>query len=102
MSDQNVPNEPIPLPITPEIDLHAFRPSEVSSLLREYIRECREKNILLIRIVHGKGTGTLREGVHRLLDKMKDEVLSYTLGNETTGGWGATVATLKGLGSDND
>ena len=79
MSDQKVPNEPIPFPITPEIDLHTFRPSEVSSLLREYIRECREKNILLIRIVHGKGTGTLREGVHRLLDKMKDEVLSYTL-----------------------
>ncbi|MEC7637912.1 MAG: Smr/MutS family protein [Verrucomicrobiota bacterium] len=48
--------------------------------------------------MHGKGTGALREGVHKLLDQLSEEVDSYTLGNETTGGWGATVANLKKLG----
>ncbi|MFL2436460.1 MAG: Smr/MutS family protein [Verrucomicrobiales bacterium] len=55
----------------------------------------QKKNILSIRIIHGKGTGALREGVHKLLDQLSGEVDSYTLGNETTGGWGATVASLK-------
>ena len=95
MSDGAISDEPFHFPITSEIDLHTFRPSEVSSLLREYIKECRKKNILSIRIIHGKGTGALREGVHKLLDQLSDEVDSYTLGNETTGGWGATVASLK-------
>ncbi|MED5259487.1 MAG: Smr/MutS family protein [Verrucomicrobiota bacterium] len=95
MSDGAISDETFHFPITSEIDLHTFRPSEVSSLLREYIKECRKKNILSIRIIHGKGTGALREGVHKLLDQLSDEVDSYTLGNETTGGWGATVASLK-------
>ena len=92
--------DPIEYPITSEIDLHTFRPNEVSSLLREYIRECRERGILEIRIVHGKGTGTLGEGVHRLLDEMPKEVNSYRLGDETSGGWGATLVMLSGSSSD--
>ena len=62
------------------------------------LRSAGKKNILCIRIIHGKGTGALREGVHKLLDQLSEEVDSYTLGNETTGGWGATVANLKKLG----
>ena len=98
MTEDDITNEVFRVPITSEIDLHTFRPSDVSSLLREYIKECRQKNILCIRIIHGKGTGALREGVHKLLDQLSEEVDSYTLGNETTGGWGATVANLKKLG----
>ncbi len=81
--------------ITSEIDLHTFRPGEVSSLLREYFQECREKEILQVRVIHGKGTGSLREGVHRLLDQMPDEVIGYRLGDQNTGGWGATLVTLR-------
>jgi DNA-nicking Smr family endonuclease len=89
--------DPIEYPITSEIDLHTFRPNEVSSLLREYIKECRERGIFEIRVIHGKGTGTLREGVHRLLDQMHNEVHSYRLGDETSGSWGATLVTLNRL-----
>ena len=88
---------PLDYQITSEIDLHTFRPDEVSSLLREYFLECRKQAIYEVRVIHGKGTGTLREGVHRLLDQMPQEVVSYRLGNQATGGWGATLVTLRHL-----
>ena len=53
--------------------------------------------LLRVRVIHGKGTGTLREGVHRLLDSMPEIVAGYRLGDETSGGWGATWVTLKPL-----
>lgn len=87
-------NEPLEHPITSELDLHTFRPREVSSLLPEYFRECRQRGICRVRVIHGKGTGTLREGVHRLLEKMPQVVAGYRLGDETSGGWGATWVTL--------
>lgn len=92
-------NEPVDHPITSEIDLHTFCPGEVSSLLREYFMECRKVGVLQVRVVHGKGTGSLREGVHGLLDKMPREIDSYRLGDQHTGGWGATLVTLKALDS---
>ena len=88
-------DDPVDYQITPEIDLHTFRPGEVSSLLREYFLECRKKGILQVRVIHGKGTGSLREGVHRLLDQMPEEVVSYRLGDQDTGGWGATLVLLR-------
>ena len=87
-------DEPHEHPISWELDLHTFRPNEVGDLIPEYIRECRLRGILHVRIIHGKGTGTLREGVHRLLEKLP-EVISFKLGDQTTGGWGATLAWLK-------
>lgn len=92
---QNNKDEPVDYRITPEIDLHTFRPGEVSSLLREYFLECRKQEILQVRVIHGKGTGSLREGVHRLLDQMPEEVNTYRLGDQDTGGWGATLVTLR-------
>ena len=86
---------PLEHPISSELDLHTFLPREVSSLLPEYFRECRQRGILRVRVIHGKGTGTLREGVHRLLDRMPQVVAGYRLGDETSGGWGATWVTLR-------
>lgn len=87
------PDEIIEHPISDELDLHTFRPNEIGSLIPEYLRECRMRGLLTVRIVHGKGTGTLREGVHRLLDRLP-EVIRYRQGDETSGGWGATWVTL--------
>ena len=47
-----------------------------------------------VRVIHGKGNGSLREGVHRLLEKLP-EVESFKLGDETSGSWGATRVWLK-------
>lgn len=85
---------PVEVPIRDEIDLHTFRPSEIGGLLPEYFRACRERGILAVRVIHGKGTGTLREGVHRLLDQLP-EVETYHPAGESSGGWGATWVYLR-------
>ena len=85
--------EPVVVPITSDLDLHTFQPSELPSLLPEYFRECRIKGLLVVRVVHGKGTGTLRERVHAMLRRMP-EVVSFRLGDENSGEWGATVVRL--------
>jgi dsDNA-specific endonuclease/ATPase MutS2 len=91
------PREPIAIPITGELDLHAFRPGEVISLLDQYFNECRKRGLQRVRVVHGKGTGTLREMVHAHL-RRSPQVVSFALGDETSGGWGATLVTLKSAG----
>ncbi len=86
------------LPIDGTLDLHAFRPSDVKSLVPDYLEECRSRGILEVRIIHGKGTGALRETVHAILGRL-DTVVSFRLAGDA-GGWGATVVTLRQLGGD--
>ena len=85
---------PVRIPITDELDLHTFQPAEVASLIDEYFQECRKRGLAEVRIIHGKGTGTLRETVHALL-RRSTLVASFRLGNEASGGWGATLVRLK-------
>lgn len=87
-------SEPVEIEITNELDLHAFQPREVSDLLEDYLGECRKLGILNVRIIHGKGTGTLRTGVHEKLRRM-DMVESITWpASADSGGWGATRVRL--------
>ncbi len=87
--------EPVPLPITDELDLHTFRPSEIGDLLPTYFAECLAHGIFNVRVVHGKGTGALREGVHRLLPSLP-MVQSWTWPAAANyGGWGATWVQLR-------
>ena len=86
--------DPIEIPINGELDLHTFRPSDVKYLLEDYFDACAEKGILQVRVIHGKGTGTLRETVHALLRK-SDRVEGFRLGDEGSGSWGATLVQLK-------
>lgn len=90
------PDEPAPLriPITGELDLHTFRPQEIASLLDDYLAECAKAGLHEVRIIHGKGTGTLRETVHAWL-RRSPRVAGFRLGNEHSGGWGATLVQLK-------
>lgn len=85
---------PVPIPVSGELDLHTFRPGEVPDLLPVWFRECRKKGIFEVRVIHGKGTGTLRAFVHAQLQK-DPQVLSWRSGNETSGGWGATIVALR-------
>jgi DNA-nicking Smr family endonuclease len=86
-------SEVIEMPIDGILDLHTFNPREVKSLVPEYIRVCRERQIFLIRIIHGKGTGTLQRTVHSILERMP-EVISFRLAHEDGSGWGATLVDL--------
>lgn len=76
------------------LDLHMFSPRDIKILIPDYLDECRDKGILTVRIIHGKGTGTLRRTVHSILGKVP-YVVSYSLAPEREGGWGATVVGLK-------
>ena len=87
-------DEPIRLPINGTLDLHAFRPAEIKTLIPDYLEACQEKGITHVRIVHGKGSGTLRWTVHAVLDRLA-MVASYRLGDETSGSWGATLVVLR-------
>lgn len=84
---------PVPLPITGELDLHTFRPEDIGKLIPAYLDACAEAGLHRIRIIHGKGTGTLRTSVHALLQR-SPRVAAFQLGDETSGSWGATVVTL--------
>lgn len=85
---------PVPLPITGELDLHTFRPADLGELIPAYFAECAVRGIREVRIVHGKGTGTLRTTVHALLRRLP-LVQSFRPGDERTGSWGATLVNLK-------
>jgi len=86
--------EPVEWPITDELDLHAFRPGEVGDLLPEYFLECRKRGILRVRVIHGKGTGALRVGVHALLEKLPEVVDWSWPADAGSGGWRATWVRL--------
>jgi DNA-nicking Smr family endonuclease len=82
------------VPIDGVLDLHAFQAQEVKDLVREFLRACREKGILDLRIIHGKGTGSLLRTVHAVLGRAA-EVESFRLAPPEAGGWGATVVRLR-------
>jgi len=90
------PEEPVEIPIDGVLDLHAFRPAEVPSLLAEWIEACRARGILRVRVIHGKGTGALRRRVESLLSR-SPAVESFGPADESAGGWGATLAVLRPL-----
>lgn len=85
------PDDPVPYPIDGILDLHTFRPSDLGTLIDEWIDECRRRGILNIRIIHGKGTGALRKSVHHLLGRNR---YVETYATDGRSGGGATVATL--------
>lgn len=82
------------LPIEGTLDLHTFAPKDAKEVVTEYVRECHERGLLQLRIIHGKGTGVLRAQVHAVLARLP-EVGSFGLAGDGGGGWGATVVTLR-------
>jgi len=87
-------DEVVELPIDGTLDLHPFRPQDVKELVVEYLWACRQKGLLDVRIIHGKGTGALRRTVQTLLPRLP-EVESFHSASERDGGWGATWVRLR-------
>lgn len=84
-------SDPIEMPITGELDLHTFHPRDLKTLVPDYLDECKKRGILEVRIIHGKGTGALRDTVHAILKKRTDVANFYL----TDHNWGSTSLTLK-------
>jgi DNA-nicking Smr family endonuclease len=83
----------VAMPIDGCLDLHAFTPRDVKELVPAYLAECLARGILDVRIVHGKGSGTLRRIVHGILDR-HPSVVWYGQ-RADAGSWGATVVALR-------
>jgi dsDNA-specific endonuclease/ATPase MutS2 len=84
-------DEPVHLPIEGALDLHAFRPGDVLSVVDEYLRAAQAAGFREVRLIHGRGTGAQRAAVQRLL-RSHPAVESYSDAPESH--LGATVARL--------
>lgn len=82
------------LPIEGELDLHAFAPRDVVSVVEEYLRECRARGVMEARLVHGRGKGVQRAAVRRLLAGL-DCVEWFDDAPPGSGGWGATLVRIR-------
>jgi hypothetical protein len=85
--------DPIGAPLSGELDLHTFLPRECADVVAEYVRAAQEAGMTVVRIIHGKGTGTLRRIVHGVLDRHA-AVRAYRLADDRGGNWGATLVEL--------
>jgi DNA-nicking Smr family endonuclease len=95
--ESNAEGEPEPEAIAvdgDELDLHTFLPRDAGDAVVEYLEWAAERGLVRVRIIHGKGTGTLRRIVHGALAK-HPRVSEYGLAAEHSGGWGATWVTLR-------
>lgn len=77
-----------------ELNIIGYRVEEALPLVSRYIDDCLRSKMPFARIIHGHGTGALRQAVHTLLSK-QDRIESYRLGGQGEGGVGATVVTFK-------
>ena len=83
---------PVHIPIERELDLHAFAPADIPSVVEEYVNAAAQAGLAEVRLVHGRGRGIQRGIVqaalerHPHVDRFWDDAGSHL---------GATVAVLK-------
>ena len=76
-----------------EIDLRGLRAGEIEDVVMQAVDSAVRADLKSLRIIHGKGTGVLRERVAEMLRK-ESRVSSFRLGAWNEGGAGVTVAEL--------
>src|SRR4051812_25302571 len=86
--------EPVEVALTDVFDLHSISPREVETAVRRYLEDAQNSGFKTVRIIHGKGTGFQRNTVHRILAETPF-VEHFGDAHPHSGGWGATIATLK-------
>ena len=83
---------PVHVPIEGEIDLHAFAPRDIPSVVDEYLRAARERGFREVRLVHGRGRGVQRAIVQQLLRHHPDV---ETFADDHRSHLGATLVALR-------
>ena len=92
--EQSDEREPVEIPIEDSLDLHPFAPRDIPSVVEEYLRQAAARGFREVRLIHGRGTGTQRAVVQRLL-RDHPLVASYADAPPDRGGWGATAVFLR-------
>ena len=82
----------IRIPIEAEIDLHAFAPADIPSVVTEYVDAASAAGFREVRLVHGRGRGVQRGIVQAALDR-HPRVLEFW--DDTASHLGATIARLQ-------
>ena len=80
--------------VSPELNLLGMTTDDAIWKLDKYLDEARVSHLQSVRIVHGKGTGALRNAVHQYLRKQK-WIKSFRLGDFGEGDAGVTIVTLR-------
>jgi DNA mismatch repair protein MutS2 len=77
----------------PEIDLRGMQTDEAIPLLERFLDSAQLANLNTVMVIHGKGTGTLRQAVHQCL-KRERRVKSFRLGRYGEGEDGVTIVEV--------
>lgn len=80
--------------VSSEINLIGENVDTAVAELDKYLDNCTMAHLKQVRIIHGKGTGKLREGIHNYLKKSK-YVSSYRIAGFGEGDYGVTIVELK-------
>jgi DNA-nicking Smr family endonuclease len=83
--------DPLRLPIEESLDLHAFAPADVPSVVDEYICAAHAAGLREVRLIHGRGRGVQRGIVQQVLDRHPLVTEFY---DDTASHLGATIAVL--------
>jgi dsDNA-specific endonuclease/ATPase MutS2 len=84
-------DEPVRIPIEAEIDLHAFAPADIPSVVAEYVDAAASAGLSEVRVIHGRGQGVQRGIVQAALDRHPRVVEFW---DDTAAHLGATIARL--------
>ena len=85
-------DDPTRLPIERELDLHAFSPRDIPSVVEEYINEAAAAGLDEVRVIHGRGRGVQRGIVQAVLDR---HPFVSEFWDDAHAHLGATIAKLK-------
>ena len=80
--------------IKPEINVIGYNVDEAIFVIDKFLDDCSLAKLQNVRIVHGKGTGKLRNGIHQFL-KTNPHVKSFRLGTFGEGEMGVTIVELR-------
>jgi len=82
---------PIRIPIERELDLHAFAPRDIASVVDAYVEAAAAAGLDQVRLVHGRGRGVQRAIVQSVLDR-HPRVLEFW--DDAAASLGATIVRL--------
>ena len=80
--------------VTRTIDIRGMMVDEAEIICGKFIDDAQLSGLKQVLIIHGKGTGALRKGVHDFL-RTNNSVASYQFADQDEGGTGATLVTIR-------